>query len=201
MSLRRRDFIVGLFGTLFSVISGEAVAADIPKLKCTRVGQVVIYRNQKFTCLRKNGKLVWGKGVPLPVKSSTPSPQATPKTSPTPTPSPTPMATVTSAKGSVKIANSAELAIGAVKVFEFSSAPGLFLSVVLIRESTGVRALQAECPHAGYVVITNGGPELLCPAHNSLFSVKNGAVLRGPANSGLKSYEVTETAGEIFVTI
>jgi nitrite reductase/ring-hydroxylating ferredoxin subunit len=197
MSLRRRDFIVGLFGTLFSVISGEAVAADIPKLKCTRVGQVVIYRNQKFTCVRKNGKLVWGKGVPLPVKSSTPSPQATPKTSPTPTP----MTTAASTKVSVKIANSADLAMGAVKVFDFSSATGLFLSVVLIRESTGVRALQAECPHAGYVVITNGGPELLCPAHNSLFSVKNGAVLRGPANSALKSYEVTETAGEIFVTI
>ncbi len=195
MSLGRRNLIIGLFGTLFSVISGEAVAADIPKLKCTRVGQVVIYRNQKFTCIRKNGKLVWGKGVPLPVKSPTPSP------SPTPTPTPTPMNSATSTKRTVKIANSADLAIGAIKVFEFSSATGLFLSVVLIRESTGVRALQAECPHAGYVVKTNGGPELLCPAHNSLFSVKNGAVLRGPANSGLKSYEVTETAGEIFVTI
>ena len=195
MSLGRRNLIVGLFGTLISVISGEAVAADIPKLKCTRVGQVVIYRNQKFTCIRKNGKLVWGKGVPLPVKSPTPSP------SPTPTPTPTPMNSATSTKRTVKIANSADLAIGAIKVFEFSSATGLFLSVVLIRESTGVRALQAECPHAGYVVKTNGGPELLCPAHNSLFSVKNGAVLRGPANSGLKSYEVTETAGEIFVTI
>jgi cytochrome b6-f complex iron-sulfur subunit len=191
MSLRRRDFIVGLFGTLISVISGEAFAADIPKLKCTRVGQVVIYRNQKFTCIRKNGKLVWGKGVPLPAKSSTPRP----------TPTPTPMTSASSTKRSVKIANSADLAMGAVKVFDFSSATGLFLSVVLTRESTGVRALQAECPHAGYVVITNGGPELLCPAHNSLFSVKNGAVLRGPANSGLKSYEVTETAGEIFVTI
>jgi len=199
MSLGRRNLIIGLFGTLFSVISGEAVAADIPKLKCTRVGQVVIYRNQKFTCIRKNGKLVWGKGVPLPAKSPTPSPSPTPTLSPSPTL--TPMNSATSTKRTVKIANSADLAIGAIKVFEFSSATGLFLSVVLIRESTGVRALQAECPHAGYVVKTNGGPELLCPAHNSLFSVKNGAVLRGPANSGLKSYEVTETAGEIFVTI
>ena len=199
MSLRRRELIIGLFGTLFSVISGEAVAADTPKLKCTRVGQVVIYRNQKFTCIRKNGKLVWGKGVPLPAKSPTPSPSPTP--TPSPSPTPTPMNSATSTKRTVKIANSADLAIGAIKVFEFSSATGLFLSVVLIRESTGVRALQAECPHAGYVVKTNGGPELLCPAHNSLFSVKNGAVLRGPANSGLKSYEVTETAGEIFVTI
>ena len=214
MSLRRRDLIVGLFGTLFSLISGEAFAADVPKLKCTRVGQVVIYRNQKFTCVKKSGKLVWGKGVPLPVKSPTPkatpktsaSPTPTPTTSATPTPSATPTAAAsptpspTSTKRLVKVANSTDISVGGVKVIELDRATGLFLSIVLIRESTGLRALQAECPHAGYVVITNGGPELLCPAHNSLFSVKNGDVLRGPASTGLKSYEVIETGGEIFVT-
>ena len=212
MSLRRRDLIVGLFGTLFSLISGEAIAADVPKLKCTRVGQVVIYRNQKFTCVKKSGKLVWGKGVPLPVKSPTPKPKVTPTPTPsptqsaTPTPSPTQSATPTpapsptSTKRLVKVANSTDISIGGVKVIELDRATGLFLSIVLIRESTGLRVLQAECPHAGYVVITNGGPELLCPAHNSLFSVKNGDVLRGPARTGLKSYEVIETGGEIFVT-
>ena len=214
MSLRRRDLIVGLFGTLFSLISGEAIAADVPKLKCTRVGQVVIYRNQKFTCVKKSGKLVWGKGVPLPVKSPTPkatpktsaSPTPTPTTSATPTPSATPTAAAsptpspTSTKRLVKVSNSTDISVGGVKVIELDRATGLFLSIVLIRESTGLRALQAECPHAGYVVITNGGPELLCPAHNSLFSVKNGDVLRGPASTGLKSYEVIETGGEIFVT-
>ena len=210
MSLRRRDLIVGLFGTLFSLISGEAIAADVPKLKCTRVGQVVIYRNQKFTCVKKSGKLVWGKGVPLPVKSPTPKPKVTPTPTPsptqsaTPTPSPTQSATPTpsptSTKRLVKVANSTDISVGGVKVIELDRATGLFLSIVLIRESTGLRALQAECPHAGYVVITNGGPELLCPAHNSLFSVKNGDVLRGPASTGLKSYEVIETGGEIFLT-
>ena len=212
MSLRRRDLIVGLFGTLFSLISGEAIAADVPKLKCTRVGQVVIYRNQKFTCVKKSGKLVWGKGVPLPVKSPTPKPKVTPTPTPsptqsaTPTPSPTQSATPTpapsptSTKRLVKVANSTDISVGGVKVIELDRATGLFLSIVLIRESTGLRVLQAECPHAGYVVITNGGPELLCPAHNSLFSVKNGDVLRGPARTGLKSYEVIETGGEIFVT-
>ncbi len=209
MSLRRRDLIVGLFGTVMALISGDAVAADVPKLKCTRVGQVVIYRNQKFTCVKKSGKLVWGKGVPVPVKS--PTPKATPKTSasPTATASPKPSAattptqsatpTPTSSKRLVKVANSTDIAVGGVKVIELDRATGLYLSIVLIRESTGLRALQAECPHAGYVVITNGGPELLCPAHNSLFSVKNGDVLRGPASTGLKSYEVSESGGEIFV--
>ena len=209
MSLRRRDLIVGLFGTLFFLISGEAIAADVPKLKCTRVGQVVIYRNQKFTCVKKSGKLVWGKGVPLPVKSPTPKPKVTPTPTPsptqsaTPTPSPTQSATPTpsptSTKRLFKVANSTDISVGDVKVIELDRATGLFLSIVLIRDSTGLRALQAECPHAGYVVITNGGPELLCPAHNSLFSVKNGDVLRGPASTGLKSYEVSESGGEIFV--
>lgn len=201
--------MVGLFGAAISLISGSAVAADVPKLKCTRVGQTVIYRNQKFTCVKKGGKLVWGKGVPVPVKSASPkpTPSATPSASasPTATPSASPSAsatpTFTPAKNQIKLANSSDFPTGTAKVFESGRTTGLVASIVLIRDSAGLRALSAECPHAGYVVITNGGPELLCPAHNSLFSAKNGAVLRGPASSGLKSYEVTETGGEIYLTI
>ena len=201
--------MVGLFGAAISLISGSAVAADVPKLKCTRVGQTVIYRNQKFTCVKKGGKLVWGKGVPVPVKSASPkpTPSATPSASasPTATPSASPSAsatpTFTPAKNQIKLANSSDFPTGTAKVFESGRTTGLVASIVLIRDSAGLRALSAECPHAGYVVITNGGPELLCPAHNSLFSAKNGAVLRGPASSGLKSYEVTETGGEIYLTL
>jgi nitrite reductase/ring-hydroxylating ferredoxin subunit len=205
MFLRRRDLMVGLFGAAMTFISGSAVAADVPKLKCTRVGQTVIYRNQKFTCVKKSGKLVWGKGVPVPVKSASPSPSPTPSPSASASPSATPSAsatpTFTPAKNQIKLANSSDFPTGTAKVFESGRTTGLVASIVLIRDSAGLRALSAECPHAGYVVITNGGPELLCPAHNSLFSAKNGAVLRGPANSGLKSYEVTETGGEIYLTL
>ena len=197
--------MVGLFGAAMTFISGSAVAADVPKLKCTRVGQTVIYRNQKFTCIKKSGKLVWGKGVPVPVKSASPSPSPTPSPSASASPSATPSAsatpTFTPAKNQIKLANSSDFPTGTAKVFESGRTTGLVASIVLIRDSAGLRALSAECPHAGYVVITNGGPELLCPAHNSLFSAKNGAVLRGPANSGLKSYEVTETGGEIYLTL
>ena len=207
--------MTGALGAVLSLIAGGATAADLPKLKCTRLGQTVIYRNQKFTCVRKGGKLVWGKGVPLPVKSAKPSPTASPSASAstsasasptssptsTPTATPTPTTSPTTSKRLVKVANSIDIAVGGVEVIELPRSTGLFLSIVLIRESSGLRALQAECPHAGYVVITNGGPELLCPAHNSLFSAKTGAVLRGPANSGLKSYEVSETGGEIFLAI
>jgi nitrite reductase/ring-hydroxylating ferredoxin subunit len=211
MFLRRRDLMAGLIGAAISFISGSAVAADVPKLKCTRLGQTVIYRNQKFTCIKKSGKLVWGKGVPVPVKSATPkpSPSASPSASAKPSASPSASAlptasatpTFTPAKNQIKLANSSDFPTGTAKVFESGRTTGLVASIVLIRDSAGLRALSAECPHAGYVVITNGGPELLCPAHNSLFSAKNGAVLRGPASSGLKSYEVTETGGEIFLTL
>ena len=205
MFLRRRDLMVGLFGAAMTFISGAAVAAEAPKLKCTRVGQTVIYRNQKFTCIKKSGKLVWGKGVPVPVKSASPkpSPPASPSASATPPASPSASATpsATPTKSQIKLASSSEIPNGTVKVFQSSRTTGLLVPIVLIRDNDGLRALSAECPHAGYVVITNGGPELLCPAHNSLFSAKDGEVLRGPANSGLSRYVVTETDGNIFLTL
>ena len=187
--------MVGLFGAAISFISGSAVAAEAPKLKCTRVGQSVIYRNQKFTCVKKSGKLVWGKGVPVPVKSATPkpSPSASPSASATPTATPT--------KSQIKLASSSEIPNGTVKVFQGGRTTGLVASIVLIRDSAGLRALAAECPHAGYLVKDNGGGQLLCPAHNSLFSAKDGELLRGPASYGLSRYVVTETDGNIFLTL
>ena len=193
--------MVGLFGAAMTFVSGSAVAADVPKLKCTRVGQTVIYRNQKFTCVKKSGKLVWGKGVPVPVKSAnpTPSPSASPSASASPTPSPS--ASATPAKNEIKLTNSSEIPTGTVKVFQSGRIAGLMASIVLIRDSAGLRALSAECPHAGYLVQDNGGGQLICPAHNSLFSAKDGEVLRGPASYGLGRYGVTETGGEIFLTL
>jgi nitrite reductase/ring-hydroxylating ferredoxin subunit len=194
--------MVALVGAGISLISGTASAADMPKLKCTRVGQTVIYRNQKFTCIKKGGKLVWGKGVPVPVKSATPSASASPSATAAAKPSATaaaPAPIASAAKNEIKLASSSEIPDGTVKVIQAGRSTGLTESIVLIRDSSGLRALSAECPHAGYVVISNGGPELLCPAHNSLFSAKNGAVLRGPANSGLKRFEVTETGGDIYL--
>jgi len=201
MFLRRRDLMVGLFGAAMTFISGAAVAAEVPKLKCTRVGQTVIYRNQKFTCVKKSGKLVWGKGVPVPVKSASPKPSPSASPSASATPAASPSASATPTKSQIKLASSSEIPNGTVKVFQSSRTTGLLVPIVLIRDNDGLRALSAECPHAGYVVITNGGPELLCPAHNSLFSAKDGEVLRGPANSGLSRYVVTETDGNIFLTL
>jgi len=205
--MRRRDVLIGLFGAGFSLISGGAFAADTPLIKCTRVGQTVIYRNQKFTCVKKGGKLVWGKGVPLPVKSATPTPtpSASPTASVTPTPTPSATPTPTPAPSpsaqAIKVAASSDVSIGGSKVVTATTATGARIPIALARDSKGIHAFSAECPHAGYIVKPQGSDEFICPAHNSLFSSKDGAVLRGPASYGLGIYPVTETGGEIFVTI
>ena len=217
MSIRRRELLVGLVGAVLSFIADGAVAADVPKLKCTRVGQSIIYRNQKFTCVKKGGKLVWNKGVPLPAKSTTPSPSATPTPSATPsatpTPSPTPSATqsptpspsaspsASPSKAQIKVAKSSDVPANSVKLISAGANTGLIFPILLLRDNDGLRALQAECPHAGYIVKDNGAGQLVCPGHNSLFSGKDGALLRGPSSYPLERYTVTETGGEIFVTI
>jgi len=205
--MRRRDVLIGLFGAGLSLISGGAFAADTPLIKCTRVGQTVIYRNQKFTCVKKSGKLIWGKGVPLPVKSATPTPtpSASPTASATPTPTPSATPTPTPAPSpsaqAIKVAASSDVSIGGSKVVTATTATGARIPIALARDSKGLHAFSAECPHAGYIVKPQGSDEFICPAHNSLFSSKDGAVLRGPASYGLGIYPVTETGGEIFVTI
>jgi len=207
MSIRRRELLVGLFGAVFSFIADGAVAADVPKLKCTRVGQSIIYRNQKFTCVKKGGKLVWDKGVPLPAKSTTPSPSATPTPSPTPsatqspTPSPSASPSASPSKAQIKVAKSSDVPANSVKLISAGANTGLIFPILLLRDNDGLRALQAECPHAGYIVKDNGAGQLVCPGHNSLFSGKDGALLRGPSTYPLERYTVTETGGEIFVTI
>lgn len=206
MSIRRRELLVGLVGAVLTFIADGAVAADVPKLKCTRLGQSVIYRNQKFTCVKKGGKLVWDKGVPLPVKSATPAPSAssaTPAAGPSATPSVAPYATPAPSptKTQIKIAKSSDVPLNSVKLISSGPTTGLIISILLIRDIDGLRALQAECPHAGYILRDNGGSELICAKHNSLFSAKDGALLRGPAAYPLDRYAVTETGGEIFVTI
>lgn len=53
-----------------------------------------------------------------------------------------------------------------------------------------VRGFTAVCPHQGCLVTEVVNNEILCPCHGSLFSAEDGAVLVGPATSGLASVDV-----------
>jgi len=87
---------------LLSLMSVTEAAAPKEGAKCNKVGLTSIYKNYKYKCVKKAGRLVWGKGVavksaeatpsptPTTSPSSSPSPSPTPSQSPTPTPTPTP---------------------------------------------------------------------------------------------------------------
>ncbi|MFK5635382.1 MULTISPECIES: Rieske (2Fe-2S) protein [unclassified Ornithinimicrobium] len=48
-----------------------------------------------------------------------------------------------------------------------------------------VAAFDATCPHNGCAVSEREGVDLLCPCHASTFDAATGAVLSGPATTGL----------------
>ncbi len=62
-------------------------------------------------------------------------------------------------------------------------------------------AFDAVCPHAGCTVAYQAAAKIIaCPCHGSEFSPKTGAVLNGPATSGLTVINVTKGAnGDLYV--
>ena len=60
-------------------------------------------------------------------------------------------------------------------------------------------AYSAICTHAGCEVSRATAQAIICTCHNSQFSTASGAVLSGPAGRALKSYEVVERSGLLFL--
>ena len=70
----------------------------------------------------------------------------------------------------------------------------------LVRTAPGINGLTAislVCTHMGVTVGESQG-KWICPAHGSLYAL-NGAVLGGPATTGLKKYPVTATATKAVI--
>ncbi len=63
-------------------------------------------------------------------------------------------------------------------------------------------AFNAVCPHAGCVVAFEAAAELfVCPCHGSEFNTSTGAVMRGPAATGLTTIAVAKGCdGQLYVT-
>ena len=79
---------------------------------------------------------------------------------------------------------------GAIRI----RAPGASADIVLMRDADGVlSALSMTCSHLGCQV-RPGGDFLVCPCHGSTFN-RRGAVVRGPAQKPLQTYEVHRLPG------
>ena len=63
-------------------------------------------------------------------------------------------------------------------------------NVFLFGDSEGIYAISAVCPHLGCIVSRDADEHFDCPCHGSRFG-PSGAVLGGPAPSGLSWLEVS----------
>jgi nitrite reductase/ring-hydroxylating ferredoxin subunit len=101
--------------------------------------------------------------------------------------------TPTIAAGTV-VAKVADIPVGGTKVAKIGDA-----AVVLAQPTAGkVVCFSAICPHQGCAVGA-AGKEYDCPCHGSKFNAETGAVLAGPAVTGLTAITVT-VSGDSVVT-
>lgn len=201
----RRGLIAALISSaLITVAPNTALAA--PKAKCVRVGQKIVFGGFNYQCVKKGSKLVWKKGKRVKV---VPTPAAAPTSSSTPTPTPRPTstspstATPTPAPTSTRragffIAKSSDLAVGQSKIFFGVDLSGKTVRYSLYRSESGVSAVDVICTHMGCLLTTNRS-ELVCNCHFSYFDAATGERKSGPAQSDLKTYQVSEIDGEIYI--
>ena len=128
-------------------------------------------------------------GTPSPKASATPSPaasvDATPSTGP---------AKITE----IRIAASSDIAVGQTKIFMNKDKSGRGKPYIITRTSKELVAFDNVCTHAGCGVEVDRD-DLICRCHTSYFDNKTGKAISGPANAPLRSYEIKEVAGEIYV--
>ena len=93
--MRRFVFAFAIFVSLLVPISNAEAVAPKPGSKCSKAGNTQVSKGLRFTCVKKNKKLVWNSGVKI--KKVTPAPSISTKPSPTPNPTvvPSPIPTAT----------------------------------------------------------------------------------------------------------
>lgn len=195
-SINRRGILAGGLATIFSIFNSSAFAADGPTLKPKRVGEIIDWHDKRYTAIKSGKKIIWSKGVPIQVAST-----ATPKASATPSP----VASVEAKPAAwpagiteIRIAASSSLAEDETKIFINKDKNGRGKPYILTRSPKGVVAFDNVCTHAGCGVELEAH-KLICKCHTSYFDGNTGKAISGPANAPLKSYDVKEVGGEIFV--
>jgi thiosulfate dehydrogenase [quinone] large subunit len=97
--------------------------------------------------------------------------------------------------GAVRLGAASQLPVGQGATYRD---PGDGQPDIVIRQANGTLvAHSAVCPHAGCEVGYQGG-QIVCPCHGSVFDTKTGAVITGPAVTGLPPRKVIQHAGEIY---
>jgi nitrite reductase/ring-hydroxylating ferredoxin subunit len=96
--------------------------------------------------------------------------------------------------------------IGLVKDMEFEPVKGVVADgkeILLVNLGGTFTAIGNRCTHMG-CRLSGGkidGETIRCPCHGSMFNVRTGTVVRGPAQRPEPAYPVTVENGEIFIDI
>lgn len=97
--------------------------------------------------------------------------------------------------GAVRLGAASQLPVGQGATYQD---PGDGQPDIVIRQRNGTLvAHSAVCPHAGCEVGYQGG-QIICPCHGSVFDAQTGAVITGPAVTGLPPRKVIQHAGQIY---
>ncbi|UXY26254.1 Rieske (2Fe-2S) protein [Streptomyces sp. HUAS TT20] len=95
------------------------------------------------------------------------------------------------AAGGVALAKTADIPEGGGEIFKDQG-------VVVTQPAAGTyKAFSSKCPHAGCAVGSIANGVIVCPCHNSQFSVTDGSRKAGPATTGLTAANITVSGDEI----
>ena len=188
----RRNLLIGSGASLLLTrIPGAAFAAG-PTAVCSRVGQKAIVKGKNYVCKKVKGKLQWEALVPAkPPISIHPTPGSA-------SAAPAPTSTPSKVSGYL-VAKISDLTDGKVKIVVAKDLQGRSIALALFLSGKVVTAHSTICTHQG-CQIGESGAQLVCPCHGSVFNAQTGAVIHDPAQSPLRSYQVAQVDGDIYIT-
>ncbi|MEV5734725.1 Rieske (2Fe-2S) protein [Streptomyces sp. NPDC052292] len=98
------------------------------------------------------------------------------------------------AAGGTALARTSDIPEGGGKIFKDQG-------VVVTQPTAGTyKAFSAKCTHQGCAVSRISDGVIVCPCHNSHFSVADGSVKQGPATQPLAAEKITVSGDEIKLT-
>jgi 3-phenylpropionate/trans-cinnamate dioxygenase ferredoxin subunit/naphthalene 1,2-dioxygenase system ferredoxin subunit len=96
--------------------------------------------------------------------------------------------------------------ISLVKDMEFEPVKGIVADgkeILLVKMGTNFTAIGNKCTHMGCKLSSGkmDGETIRCPCHGSMFNVRTGQVVGGPATRPESTYTVTVENGELLIDI
>ena len=192
--ISRRQILQILSGVAVLANPLAAEAAQVPTLKCTRIGQTIIWRNKKYTCVKSGKKLVWDKGVAV----AAPKPSASPTTQPSTAPSSAPRPAYTPPPEEFAVGKSSNLKLNEPLALSNRSLDKPSRGYIVIRREDGVIAFSNQCTHQGGQVEISGS-QLVCNSHGAYFETTTGKPTDGPAKRSLAQLPTFERDGILYI--